>query len=260
VEDGRVVGKGNIGVPFQSALFAFLLEGEKVEAGDEVQLNLLPLSEAANQFRGGLKVSLVQGTEIAQCTAEAETPELARAMATSLAQEYIAFNQRQKAQDATQAIDFIDQQLQTTQAALLASEKALSRFKEQQRFVDLGSEASANVNKLTQTDMALQRVQSSLQGAEDLRRRLQHDGGLAEVGDLYKLGSSLGSPLLESLTKQRCTGISVRIHGLPDDFVDHGTPQELHAATQLDGPGIAAVTKAFLSSRKGSSTLELVTS
>jgi 1-deoxy-D-xylulose-5-phosphate synthase len=69
-----------------------------------------------------------------------------------------------------------------------------------------------------------------------------------------------GSAVLESLTKQRCTGISVRIHGLPDDFVDHGTPQELHAVTQLDGPGIAAVTKSFLSSRKGSSTLELVTS
>lgn len=69
-----------------------------------------------------------------------------------------------------------------------------------------------------------------------------------------------GSAVLESLTKQRCTGMSVRIHGLPDDFVDHGTPQELHAAMQLDGPGIAAVTRAFLSSRKGSSTLELVTS
>ena len=69
-----------------------------------------------------------------------------------------------------------------------------------------------------------------------------------------------GSAVLESLTKQRCTGISVRIHGLPDDFVDHGTPKELHKLTQLDGPGIAQVTKTFLSSRKGTSTLELVTS
>ncbi|MEX2116124.1 MAG: transketolase C-terminal domain-containing protein [Bacteroidota bacterium] len=69
-----------------------------------------------------------------------------------------------------------------------------------------------------------------------------------------------GSAVLESLMKQHCTGISVQIHGLPDNFVDHGTPQELHKVTQLDGPGIAAVTKTFLSSRKGTSTLELVTS
>lgn len=69
-----------------------------------------------------------------------------------------------------------------------------------------------------------------------------------------------GSAVLESLMKQQCTGISVRVHGLPDDFVDHGTPQELHKLTQLDGPGIAAVTKTFLSSRQGTSTLEMITS
>jgi 1-deoxy-D-xylulose-5-phosphate synthase len=68
-----------------------------------------------------------------------------------------------------------------------------------------------------------------------------------------------GSAVLESLTKQHCSGVSVRVHGLPDNFVDHGTPQELHKLTQLDGPGIAAVTKAFLSSRQGTSALEFVT-
>jgi capsular exopolysaccharide synthesis family protein len=202
VEDGHVVGKGQVGVPFESALFAFVLESEEVEAGDEVQLRLLPLSEAAGQLRGVIRVSLIPGTEIAQCTAEAETPELARVMATSLAQEYIAFNQRRKAQEATQALDFIDRQLQTTRKALLASEEELSRFKKQQKFVELGSEAMANVGKLTQTEMALRQLQTSLQGAEDLRRRLQKDGGLKENSDIYKLGSKVGSPLLESLAKR----------------------------------------------------------
>jgi tyrosine-protein kinase Etk/Wzc len=211
--DGHVVGKGKVGVPFQSTLFSFVLESEAVEAGDEAQLRFLPLSEAANQFRGGIRVSLVQGTEIAQCTAEAETPELARAMATSLAQEYIAFNQRRKAQEATQAIDFINRQLQTTREALLASEQALSRFKEGQRFVELGSEATANVSKLTQTEMALRQLQTSLQGAEDLRRRLRNDGGLEEISDIYKLGSSAGSPLLGSLA-QRLSDLQIQLETL----------------------------------------------
>jgi capsular exopolysaccharide synthesis family protein len=200
VEDGQVVGKGRVGVPFQSALFSFVLESEKVQAGDEVQLRVLPLSEAANQFQGGIKVALITGTEIARCTAEAETPELARVMATSLAQEYIAFNQRRKAQEAAQAIGFIEQQLQTTQKALLASEQDLSRFKKRQRFVELGSEAMANVTKLTQTETALRRLQTSLHAAEDLRRRLQ-SSRQEETKDIYKLGSGVGSPLLESLAK-----------------------------------------------------------
>ncbi|HEX9614831.1 MAG TPA: 1-deoxy-D-xylulose-5-phosphate synthase [Bacteroidota bacterium] len=69
-----------------------------------------------------------------------------------------------------------------------------------------------------------------------------------------------GSAVLESLNKQHCTGVSVRIHGLPDSFVDQGTPSELHAMLKLDGPGIAHVVRSFLSSRQGTSPLELVTS
>ena len=217
VEDGHVVGKGQVGVPFQSTLFAFVLESEEVEAGDEVQLRLLPLSEAAGQLRGAMRVSLIEGTEIAQCTAEAETPELARVMATSLAQEYIAFNQRRKAQEAMQALDFIDRHLQTTRKALLASEQELSHFKKQQRFVELGSEAMANVSKLTQTETALRQLQTSLQGAEDLRRRLQKDGGLKKSSDIYKLGSRMGSPLLESLAK-RLSDLQIEFEALSLKF------------------------------------------
>jgi 1-deoxy-D-xylulose-5-phosphate synthase len=74
------------------------------------------------------------------------------------------------------------------------------------------------------------------------------------------VNGGFGSAVLESLNKQNCTGVSVKVHGLPDSFVDHGTPSELHKMLQLDGPGIAAVVRTFLSSRQGTSPLELVTS
>ncbi len=42
----------------------------------------------------------------------------------------------------------------------------------------------------------------------------------------------------------------IMIHGLPDKFVEHGKPEELHADLRLDALGIALVSEEFLSSRK----------
>ena len=69
-----------------------------------------------------------------------------------------------------------------------------------------------------------------------------------------------GSAVIQSLQKQSLTHVAVKILGLPDRFIDHGTPEELHKQLNLDGQGIADLTKAFLVSREGKSTLELVPS
>ncbi|MBI2619950.1 MAG: 1-deoxy-D-xylulose-5-phosphate synthase [Ignavibacteriales bacterium] len=69
-----------------------------------------------------------------------------------------------------------------------------------------------------------------------------------------------GAAVLESLARQGISNVSVKLHGLPDSFVDHGTPAELHAMLKLDAGGIAEVTKTFLSSAQGKSAYELITS
>lgn len=69
-----------------------------------------------------------------------------------------------------------------------------------------------------------------------------------------------GSAVMQSLQKQSMTHVAVKVHGLPDRFIDQGTPEELHKQLKLDGQGIAELTKAFLVSREGKSTLELVPS
>jgi 1-deoxy-D-xylulose-5-phosphate synthase len=69
-----------------------------------------------------------------------------------------------------------------------------------------------------------------------------------------------GSAILESLQTIGATHCSVRLHGLPDRFVEQGTPAELYKICGLDAQGIAAVTRDFLTSRHGKSTLEFVSS
>ena len=68
-----------------------------------------------------------------------------------------------------------------------------------------------------------------------------------------------GSAVLESLVKQGKIRNSLKLIGLPDTFVDHGTPKELHHLLKLDPQGLAETTKIFLSSKEGKTAYELLT-
>jgi 1-deoxy-D-xylulose-5-phosphate synthase len=50
-----------------------------------------------------------------------------------------------------------------------------------------------------------------------------------------------GAGVSEYLASRRASGAHVTIHGIPDQFIDHGTPNELLAELKLDAQGIAAV-------------------
>jgi 1-deoxy-D-xylulose-5-phosphate synthase len=67
-----------------------------------------------------------------------------------------------------------------------------------------------------------------------------------------------GSAVLESLSRQGLTNVLVRLHGLPDSFVEHGSPSELHHMLRLDGAGIAEVVRELLASRQGKPAFELI--
>ncbi len=54
-----------------------------------------------------------------------------------------------------------------------------------------------------------------------------------------------GSAVSEALTVLQVRNVKLKIHGLADGYVPHGTPAELLQMTKLDGNGIAAVVKEF---------------
>jgi 1-deoxy-D-xylulose-5-phosphate synthase len=55
-----------------------------------------------------------------------------------------------------------------------------------------------------------------------------------------------GSGVAEALAASGITTVRLKIHGLPDNFIEHGTPEELHRDVQLNPEGIANVVKSFL--------------
>jgi 1-deoxy-D-xylulose-5-phosphate synthase len=54
-----------------------------------------------------------------------------------------------------------------------------------------------------------------------------------------------GSAVLEAIAAGHHRDLRVMIHGVPGEFIEHGTPAELHAMLKLDAPGIASVVKDF---------------
>ena len=57
-----------------------------------------------------------------------------------------------------------------------------------------------------------------------------------------------GSGVAEVLASRQITGVHLLVHGIPDRFIDHGSPAELHRDLRLDAAGIAGVVREFLAS------------
>ncbi|MBX2992197.1 MAG: 1-deoxy-D-xylulose-5-phosphate synthase [Bacteroidetes bacterium] len=55
-----------------------------------------------------------------------------------------------------------------------------------------------------------------------------------------------GSAVAECYAQLGILNVKMKMHGIPDHFIDHGTPDELHRDVKLDAQGIAAVVGEFL--------------
>jgi 1-deoxy-D-xylulose-5-phosphate synthase len=52
------------------------------------------------------------------------------------------------------------------------------------------------------------------------------------------------------MNQQNIKDVDILVHGLPDKFVEHGTPDELFRDLKLDAKGIAEVIKDLLLSKE----------
>ncbi|MDZ4745198.1 MAG: 1-deoxy-D-xylulose-5-phosphate synthase [bacterium] len=78
---------------------------------------------------------------------------------------------------------------------------------------------------------------------DDLASRI---GRILTVEDGQMQGG-FGSAVSEYLSQHHARTVDLRIHGIPDHGIDHGTQDELHHDLLLDAAGITSVAKDFLS-------------
>lgn len=77
---------------------------------------------------------------------------------------------------------------------------------------------------------------------DDVAHRI---GRIVTVED-GQIEGGFGSAVAEYVAQRHGRHCDVRLHGIPDIFVEHGTQEELHAELHLDGPGIAHVVRDFI--------------
>lgn len=65
----------------------------------------------------------------------------------------------------------------------------------------------------------------------------------------HMIHGGFGSAVLECLCKKGISGIEVKLHGIPDEFIEHGTPSELNKMLKLDPEGISSVVEEFVRKR-----------
>lgn len=65
------------------------------------------------------------------------------------------------------------------------------------------------------------------------------------VEDHQKQGG-FGSAVLEYIAESNISGVEVKVHGIEDEYIDHGTQAELWRETRLDAAGIASVVREVL--------------
>ncbi len=71
------------------------------------------------------------------------------------------------------------------------------------------------------------------------------------------VAGGFGSAVIEELQDLGMNQVAVRVHGHPGSYVEHGSPAELYRILKLDAPGIAAVVRDFVESRRDVNTNQL---
>jgi 1-deoxy-D-xylulose-5-phosphate synthase len=67
-----------------------------------------------------------------------------------------------------------------------------------------------------------------------------------------------GAGILEAFSNLDISNVSVKVHGLPDRPIEHGSIDELHKILKLDPVGIAEVAKKHLKNVRGKTALHVV--
>jgi 1-deoxy-D-xylulose-5-phosphate synthase len=67
-----------------------------------------------------------------------------------------------------------------------------------------------------------------------------------------------GAAILETIAQKKIEHVHVMVHGVPDEFIEHGSPAELSAMLKLDTPGIASVVKDFFRKTRQHTSAETI--
>ncbi len=179
----------------------------------ETQLEVLQsgriLTEALKQLSlpldpkpiSAFRAQAIKNTDVIYLQVESPNPEIAAKVANKMGEVYIEQTKEQSRQAASQAKDFIQQQLQLVRQDLSRAEQELVAFQKREHLYVIGTEAQAISNRLLTYEQEQADVELSAKAA--LARRKADEAQLAKQPQFEQYSKTTQlNPHLESLKKE----------------------------------------------------------
>ncbi|MBR1808027.1 MAG: polysaccharide biosynthesis tyrosine autokinase [Paludibacteraceae bacterium] len=154
-----------------------------------------------NDFSSRLGLDFVsEGSSVLQISLVSETPQRDCDFINMLCKCFLEDNLNRKNDVADNSIRFINQQLELLQKSLVVSEGAMTDFRQENKFVDVGSYAGTLMAKMESYDaqeMSLNLKETYLNYLENYIQTNMEEGGVAAPSSL-----GLNEPMLMTLVQQ----------------------------------------------------------
>jgi tyrosine-protein kinase Etk/Wzc len=120
-------------------------------------------------------------------------PQFAADILNSIMNEYVLFDRNQKAQSASQMIDFIDSQLSFLSTQVKGSENSIEKYKQKSKILDVSAASNASVGKAAEIESNKSLLKIQLIAIDQLRDQVSKEK------DNVNLNFTTGGPANPSL-------------------------------------------------------------
>jgi capsular exopolysaccharide synthesis family protein len=123
-----------------------------------------------DRVRGGLQTGeTAKNSNIIALQETDSNPQFAADVLNSIMNEYVIFDRNQKAQSASQMIDFIDSQLSFLSTQVKGSENSIEKYKQKSKILDVSTASTASVGKAAEIESSKSLLKIQLIAIDQLR-------------------------------------------------------------------------------------------
>lgn len=193
---------GRYHTPIQCPLFDIVIHPSNVSVSEgKMYFRFRSKESLTGEFMGRVQLRFItEGSTVLAISLTSETPARDCEFIDKLAEIYLLQNLERKNEVAENSIHFINQQLQSLQSSLEVSEGAMTQFRQENRFVDVGSYAGQLMGRISQYDQQSMALQLKETYFDYLTNYLQTNIENGAVIAPTSLG--LNEPMLMTLVQQ----------------------------------------------------------
>ncbi|MDN3548748.1 GumC family protein [Mucilaginibacter aquaedulcis] len=129
-----------------------------------------------NRVRGGLQMGeTAKNSNIIGLQVTDSNPQFASDILNNIMTEYVTFDRNQKAQSASQMIDFIDSQLSFLSTEVKGSENSIEKYKKKSKIVDISTASSKSTTQAAEIESSQALLKIQLIALDQLKDQITRE-------------------------------------------------------------------------------------